>query len=109
MTPISIPCGMGSELTRLSSVVESSASGRNILPKIPFAAVATNDPRFGGASITNRPSFVGRKRSSAARAMMQPMLWVTRWSVSIVGFASSVRSSAAKRSACTKIEQHMFR
>ena len=73
-----------------------------------FVAVATKEPRLGGASITNRPSFVGRYLSSAARPMMPPMLWPTRWIVPIRGSASRPASSRANRSACTSSEHCMF-
>ena len=60
ITPTSTPAGIGRRLTRLSGSVDSSATGLSNRPKVFFVAVATKEPRLGGASITNRPSFAGR-------------------------------------------------
>jgi hypothetical protein len=60
MTPISTSAGVGNEFTMLSDAVDSSATGLRTRPKLPAMAVATKEPRLGGASITKRPSFLGR-------------------------------------------------
>jgi hypothetical protein len=83
--------------------------GWNSQPNGRAIAVATKEPRLGGASITKRPIFRGRKLSRAARAMIPPMLCVTRWMLSMEGSESSSRNVSVNFRACTRIEHRMFR